>query len=86
MPEAHWEHGYRMHGLWDSLHPAMRIGGVGLSPAHITPVIYTAFVEIGASPEQFTVQTHSLRHAKTLVETYCRQHGYQISRPNPTNL
>jgi len=86
MPKAHWEHGYRTHGLWDNLNLNLRIGGVGLSPIHISPLIYTAFVEIGPSAEQFSIHAHSLRHAKTLVETYCRQYGYHIEPPNATNL
>lgn len=78
MLTAHWEQGYRTHGLWDSVHPNKRLGGIGLSPSHIKPLIYTAFVEVGPPAEQFTRQVSSLRQAKKLVEAYCRQQGYQI--------
>lgn len=67
LPRAHWEHGYRGHGLWIG---NARLGYVGLRPKGAWDGVYRWHVEVPGSPGSSLVagEARSLRAAKRLVE------------------
>jgi hypothetical protein len=60
---AHWEHGYRCHGLWLDDRPK-RLGCVGLGPRGLWDGLYRWYID--ATREEGTTRT--LRSAKKAVE------------------
>jgi hypothetical protein len=58
----HWEHGYRVHGLWDDA--GKRLGAVGIGPRNLWDGVYRWWVD-GCKTEG---EAATLRAAKRAVE------------------
>ncbi len=59
----HWEHGYRVHGLWDE-DTGQRVGAVGIGPRNLWDGIYRWYLD-GSRLEG---EAATLRAAKRAVE------------------